>query len=142
MAQSENSDHLPSQYRLQSPRALGPFPLREIKDTGHGLDIGCPEDWGAGCMLIEGPMMHCAECPTCHVFTILHQDTTATRVGPGEWMPGNTASVLGANPFCRESEFPLRDTERRVFRVSRSILTLGYFVQGDITEGRVQEPNR
>jgi hypothetical protein len=38
--------------------------LRELKDNGHGLDIGCRKDCGAGCMLIEGPMMNCTECPT------------------------------------------------------------------------------
>ena len=92
-------------------------------------------------MLIEGPMMNCAECPTCHVFTILNQVTT-TRTGASEGPPGTTSAVLCANPFCREAEFELKDTERRVFRISDSILTLGYFDQGDITEGRVQEPNR
>ena len=89
-------------------------------------------------MLIEGPMMNCAECPTCHVFTILNQETM-TRTGPGE--PGTAIFVVCANPFCRGAEFDLRDTERRVFRVTDSILRLGYFDQGDITEGRVQEPN-
>lgn len=92
-------------------------------------------------MLIDGPMMNCAECPTCHVFTILNQDTT-TRTGPGEAPSGTTSSVLCANPFCPEAEFELKDTEARVFRISDSILKLGYFDQGDITEGRVQEPNR
>ena len=92
-------------------------------------------------MLIEGPMMNCAECPSCHVFTILNQDT-AMRTGPGEEPPASTSSVLCANPFCRGLEFDLKDTERRVFRVSDSILRLGYFDQGDITEGRVQEPNQ
>ena len=91
-------------------------------------------------MLIEGPMMNCAECPACHVFTILNQDTT-TITDPGEGPPGTTSSVLCANPFCRAAEFELKDAERRVFRISDSILTLGYFDQGDITEGRVQEPN-
>ena len=90
-------------------------------------------------MLIEGPVTNCAECPTCHVFTILNPDTT--RTGPSEGPPGITCFVLCANPFCRSSEFELKDTGRRVFRVSDSILGLGYFDQGDITEGRVQEPN-
>ena len=92
-------------------------------------------------MLIEGPMMNCAECPTCHVFTILNQDTTPPEAVPRELPPGTTSFVLCANPFCRASEFALRDTERRVFHVSISILRLGYFDQGDITEGRVQEPS-
>jgi hypothetical protein len=92
-------------------------------------------------MLIEGPMMKCAECPTCHVFTILNRYTTPTGAGPCEGAPGTTSLVLCANPFCRASEFELKDTERRVFHVSVSILRLGYFDQGDITEGRVQEPN-
>ena len=91
-------------------------------------------------MLIEGPMMNCGECPTCHVFTILNQDAS-TGTGPDEEPSGTTTSVLCANPFCRGLEFDLKDTERRVFRVSDSILRLGYFDQGDITEGRVQEPN-
>jgi len=92
-------------------------------------------------MLVEGPVMNCAECPACHVFTILNQDNK-TRTGPGEGLPGTISSVRCANPFCRGWEFELKDTERRIFRVSDSILRLGYFDQGDITEGRVQEPNR
>lgn len=91
-------------------------------------------------MLIEGPLMSCAECPTCHVFTILKQDIT-TGTGPGEGPPGTSSTVLCANPFCRGKEFELKDTERRVFRITGSILALGYFDQGDITEGRVQDPN-
>lgn len=91
-------------------------------------------------MLIEGPVMNCAECPFCHVFTILNQDI-ATRTEPGDGPPRSAGSVRCANPFCRGWEFALQDTERRAFRVSDSILRLGYFDQGDITEGRVQEPN-
>jgi hypothetical protein len=92
-------------------------------------------------MLIEGPMMNCAECPTCHVFTILNQDATPKGAGPSEEPPGTISLVPCANPFCRASGFELKETERRVFHVSVSILRLGYFDQGDITEGRVQEPN-
>lgn len=92
-------------------------------------------------MLIEGPVMNCAECPACHVFTILSQDAQ-TRTDPSKGLAGTISSVRCANPFCRGWEFALKDTERRVFRVSDAILRLGYFDQGDITEGRVQEPTR